>query len=89
VVVCGGDEARRRELARQLRGAGLVAATLCTGAARDWLAFASAWRYDATLALEASGVRALRVSDGATRALKRLDSPTLDALRSWAQHSED
>jgi ATP phosphoribosyltransferase regulatory subunit len=89
VLVCGGDEARRRELARQLRGVGLVAATLCTGAARDWLAFARAWRYDATLALETRGVRASRVSDGATRAVGRFDSPTLDALRTWAQHSED
>lgn len=88
LVVCGGSETRRDGLARQLRDAGMIAATLGTGGARDWLAFARAWRYDATLTFVAGGVRARRVSDRAERALRRIDSPNLEALRRWAR-SED
>jgi ATP phosphoribosyltransferase regulatory subunit len=89
VLVCGPDDAARRQLVGELRGAGLVAATLGSGAAREWLAFARAWRYDATLAPAGKAIRALRVSDGAARSFGRFDSPTVEALRGWAQQSED
>jgi ATP phosphoribosyltransferase regulatory subunit len=73
VVVSGGDERQVSAAAEALRRADLVAATLAETNQARCLAFARAWGYDAVVTMTRGAGRLLRVADGASRTLVKVE----------------
>lgn len=80
LVVCGADRQRLDEVARRLRSAGFVAATLPARSAREALAFARAWGYHGALMLARGATRLLGSADGTMRSVSTLDPRRLAAM---------
>lgn len=85
LAISGEDDDSCGAVVESLRRQGLAVATLWAHDARETLAFARAWGYDAALFVGRSDVRAQRVVDGATRELSPETPAEVEALRTWAR----
>lgn len=83
LVVMGGREQQRAQLARELRAAGVTAVTTDARTQTSSLAFARSWGYDALLSRRGSQIRLKRVADGETRDVKLNNVGATGAVARW------
>lgn len=80
LAIAGSDRGRVQALARELRAADLVAATLPHKDASHGLAFARTWGYHAVLTVSRDAISLIRVADGSKHTLKRADAELIRRL---------
>lgn len=80
LAIAGSDRKRVQALARELRAAELVAATVPASDPAHCLAFARTWGYDAVLTVAREGIALLRVADGSKHTLGHADPARIRRL---------